>query len=63
LVPRKDERGDDQRLRANLSLAIWSLLWGGTFVVAKNALDHASVFIFVAARLSVGLFRKLKIEN
>ncbi len=33
-------------LCADLSLAIYSLLWGATFVVVKNALDHASVFIF-----------------
>ena len=45
-----------KRLRADLSLAICSLLWGATFVVVKNSLDHASVFIFVAARFIVGLF-------
>ncbi len=40
-------------LRADLSMAIRSLLWGATFVVVKNALDHASVFIFLAVRFSV----------
>jgi len=33
-------------LRADLALALSSLLWGATFVVVKNALDHASVFLF-----------------
>jgi drug/metabolite transporter (DMT)-like permease len=28
-------------------------LWGATFVVVKNSLDHASVFIFLAVRFSV----------
>ena len=37
-----------------MSLALCSLLWGATFVVVKNALDHASVFIFLAVRFSVG---------
>jgi drug/metabolite transporter (DMT)-like permease len=42
-----------RRNRADLSLAFCSLLWGATFVVVKNALDHASVFIFLAARFTV----------
>jgi drug/metabolite transporter (DMT)-like permease len=42
-----------KRLRADLSLALCSLLWGATFVVVKNALDHASVFIFLAVRFSL----------
>ncbi len=42
----------DQRLRADLSLALCSLLWGATFVVVKNALDQASVFVFLAVRFS-----------
>ncbi len=42
-----------KRLRADLSLAFCSLLWGVTFVVVKNALDHASVFVFLAVRFSV----------
>ena len=42
-----------RRLRADLSLALCSLLWGATFVVVKNGLDHASVFIFLAVRFSV----------
>ena len=42
-----------RRLRADLSLALCSLLWGATFVVVKNGLDHASVFVFLAVRFSV----------
>jgi drug/metabolite transporter (DMT)-like permease len=49
-----------RRLRADLSLAFCSLLWGATFVVVKNALDHASVFIFVAVRFSVALVPQTK---
>src|ERR1700682_1730511 len=30
-----------------------SLLWGVTFVVVKNALEHASVFAFLAVRFSI----------
>jgi drug/metabolite transporter (DMT)-like permease len=41
------------RLKADLALAFCSLLWGATFVVVKNALDHASVFIFLAVRFTV----------
>ncbi len=41
------------RLRADLTLAFCTLLWGATFVVVKNALDHASVFLFLAARFSL----------
>jgi len=41
------------RAKADLALAFCSLLWGATFVVVKNALDHASVFIFLAVRFSL----------
>ena len=41
------------RLKADLALAFCSLLWGATFVVVKSALDHASVFIFLATRFTV----------
>jgi drug/metabolite transporter (DMT)-like permease len=43
----------NRRLRAELSLALCSLLWGATFVVVKNSLDHSSVFIFLAARFTL----------
>jgi len=42
-----------KRLRADLSLAFCSFLWGATFVVVKNVLDHASVFIFLAVRFTL----------
>src|SRR6202451_1262887 len=41
------------RTQADLSLAFCTLLWGATFVVVKNALDHASVFLFLAVRFSL----------
>lgn len=41
------------RTRADLSLALCSFLWGVSFIVVKNALDHASVFIFLAVRFTV----------
>jgi drug/metabolite transporter (DMT)-like permease len=40
-------------LRAELALAFCTLLWGSTFVVVKNSLDHASVFIFLALRFTL----------
>ena len=61
------------RLRADLTLAACSLLWGSTFVVVKNALDHSSVFLFLAVRFTLagilmalfrhGALRKLKNEE
>ena len=42
-----------RRLRAELALAFCTLLWGSTFVVVKNSLDHASVFIFLALRFTL----------
>ena len=41
------------RTQADLALAFCTLLWGATFVVVKNALDHASVFLFLAVRFSL----------
>ena len=41
------------RTRADLALAFCSLLWGATFVVVKNSLDHASVFLFLAVRFTL----------
>ena len=51
-VPRKDVRGDDEAFARRFVAGFCSLLWGATFVVVKNALDHASVFIFLAVRFS-----------
>lgn len=42
-----------RRLRADLGLALCSLLWGATFVTVKNALDYSSVFVFLAVRFSL----------
>jgi drug/metabolite transporter (DMT)-like permease len=41
------------RLRAELTLAFCTLLWGSTFVVVKNSLDHSSVFVFLALRFTL----------
>src|SRR5258708_8206358 len=51
------------RAKADLALAFCSLLWGATFVVVKNALDHASVFIFIAVRFSVAAVLMLAWSN
>ena len=42
-----------QRLRAELALALCTLLWGSTFVVVKNSLDRSSVFVFLALRFTL----------
>jgi drug/metabolite transporter (DMT)-like permease len=42
-----------RRARADLALAFCTLLWGATFVVVKNALDHSSVFLFLAVRFTL----------
>jgi drug/metabolite transporter (DMT)-like permease len=41
------------RFRAELALAFCTLLWGSTFVVVKNSLDHSSVFVFLALRFTL----------
>jgi drug/metabolite transporter (DMT)-like permease len=61
------------RLRAELALGLCTLLWGSTFVVVKNSLDHASVFVFLALRFTLagicmaifrrGVFRALQREE
>lgn len=43
----------NQRTRADVSLVLCSLLWGSTFVVVKNSLDHVSVFLFLAVRFTL----------
>ncbi len=42
-----------RRLQADLALALCSLIWGATFVVVKDALPFASVFVFNALRFSL----------
>jgi drug/metabolite transporter (DMT)-like permease len=51
-----------QNLRADLALMFCSLIWGVTFVVVKNVLDHTSVFVFLAVRFTIaaGLMALLK---
>ena len=55
-------------MRADIALAICSLLWGVTFVVVRNALKHISVFLFLAVRFSLAtllmaLFRPAGLRN
>lgn len=40
----------NRRLKADIALALCTLLWGATFVVVKDALAYASVFGFIATR-------------
>jgi drug/metabolite transporter (DMT)-like permease len=44
---------NSKRAQADLALAFCTVLWGATFVVVKNALDHASVFLFLVVRFSL----------
>jgi drug/metabolite transporter (DMT)-like permease len=46
----------ERRVRADLALMFCSLIWGVTFVVVKNALEHASVFVFLAVRFTLAAF-------
>jgi drug/metabolite transporter (DMT)-like permease len=39
-----------RKLKADLLLALCALIWGTTFVVVKDALAHASVFVFLSLR-------------
>jgi drug/metabolite transporter (DMT)-like permease len=43
----------DRKLRADLALMFCSLIWGVSFVIVKNALDHTSVFVFLAVRFTL----------
>ena len=43
----------NKKLRADLGLAFATFLWGSTFVVVKNSLDHSSVFLFLALRFTL----------
>jgi drug/metabolite transporter (DMT)-like permease len=44
---------NSRRARADVALAVCSLLWGATFVIVKDALHYSSVFVFLAARFSL----------
>jgi drug/metabolite transporter (DMT)-like permease len=42
-----------KRARADLALVFCSLIWGSTFVVVKDALADASVFVYIAVRFTL----------
>jgi drug/metabolite transporter (DMT)-like permease len=42
-----------RRLQADLALLVCALVWGGSFIVVKGALAHASVFVFLALRFGL----------
>jgi drug/metabolite transporter (DMT)-like permease len=42
-----------QCMRADAALVVCSLLWGTTFVIVKNSLEHVSVFLFLAVRFTL----------
>ena len=42
-----------KRLRADLALGFTALIWGGTFVVVKDALADVSVFVYLAVRFAL----------
>jgi len=54
----------NNRLKADVALAMCTLVWGATFVVVKNALADASVLAFLAVRfvaatiLMAAIFRR-----
>lgn len=57
-----------RRRQADVALALCTLLWGAAFVVVKSALEHSSVFIFLAVRftlagLLMALFRPRVFQN
>jgi drug/metabolite transporter (DMT)-like permease len=43
----------NRKVRADVALAVCSLLWGATFVVVRSALEHISVLLFLAVRFSL----------
>jgi drug/metabolite transporter (DMT)-like permease len=58
----------ERRIPADMALAFCSLLWGVTFVVVRNALNHVSVFLFLAVRFSLAavlmaVFRPAGLRN
>ena len=42
-----------QRLKAELLLVLAAMIWGGTFVVVKDALGHATPLAFLAVRFTL----------
>ena len=45
-----------RKLQADLSLIFCALIWGATFVLVKDALAGASVFVFLALRFLLATF-------
>lgn len=43
----------NDRMKADLALLFCTAIWGTTFVVVKEALAHASVFVFLALRFTL----------
>lgn len=42
-----------RRVRADIALALCSVVWGATFVTVKSALGYSSVLVFLAVRFSL----------
>jgi drug/metabolite transporter (DMT)-like permease len=63
LEQRSTSTDKPSRVQADLALAFCSLLCGATFVVVKNSLNHASVFVFLAVRFSVAAVLMLAWSN
>ena len=42
-----------KRVRADLALLFCSLVWGGTFIVVKDALADVSIFMYLAVRFAL----------
>ena len=42
-----------RRIRADLALLFCSLVWGGTFIVVKDALADVSIFTYIAVRFAL----------
>lgn len=51
-----------QRLKADAALVVCALIWGGTFLVVKDALSAASVFVFLALRFGLAAIAMLAIS-
>jgi drug/metabolite transporter (DMT)-like permease len=47
------DNGFSKRIRADLALLFCSLVWGGTFIVVKDALADVSIFIYLAVRFAL----------
>jgi drug/metabolite transporter (DMT)-like permease len=45
-----------RKLKADLLLILCTLIWGATFVLVKDALADASVFVFLALRFALATF-------